>query len=62
MLVSIGADRVLRLWDSFRGTLLRECFTGHKSGETVAAMCCSSDASCLVTGDTMGFIKVILAI
>lgn len=58
ILVSVSADRILRFWDSFHGSLLAEIFTGHKSGETVVALCANPSNTCVVTGDTLGFIKV----
>eukprot|EP00798_Chlamydomonas_sp_ICE-L_P018383 gene18383-24853_t len=58
ILVSVGADRFIRLWDTLSGTCLLENFTGHKLGETVAALAVDTSNSVIATGDSAGFIKV----
>jgi WD40 repeat protein len=56
--VAVGADRNMRFWDSYRGTLLLEHFTGHSQGSSVAAAALSPDNKMFVTADTAGFIMV----
>lgn len=49
----------MRFWDVHVPDVpLAEVFTGHKMGETVAALALSPDNSYAVTGDSAGFIKV----
>ncbi|KAG2490207.1 hypothetical protein HYH03_011334 [Edaphochlamys debaryana] len=58
VLVAVGADRWLRLWDVLDGALLAERFTGHTSGETVQALALDGSNSRIATGDSGGMIKV----
>lgn len=58
VLVAVGADRVIRFWDTFTGACLAEQFTGHKQGESVAALTLSPDNTTVVTADTAGYIMV----
>ncbi|KXZ56621.1 hypothetical protein GPECTOR_1g56 [Gonium pectorale] len=58
VLVAVGADRWLRLWDVLDGTLLAERFTGHRQGETVQALALDGNNTRIATGDSGGMIKV----
>ncbi|GFR47120.1 hypothetical protein Agub_g8807 [Astrephomene gubernaculifera] len=58
VLVAVGADRWLRLWDVLDGTLLAERFTGHRQGETVQALALEGSNTRIATGDSGGMIKV----
>eukprot|EP00775_Hariotina_reticulata_P006349 gene6349-6582_t len=58
VLMAVGADRYMRFWDSYSGTLLLEHFTGHSQGSSVAAAALSPDNKMLATADSAGFIMV----
>ncbi|PNW80352.1 hypothetical protein CHLRE_07g313850v5 [Chlamydomonas reinhardtii] len=58
VLVAVGADRWLRLWDVLDGALLAERFTGHRQGETVQALALDGNNRRIATGDSGGMIKV----
>ncbi|GLI65559.1 hypothetical protein VaNZ11_009122 [Volvox africanus] len=58
VLVAVGADRWLRLWDVLDGTMLAERFTGHRQGETVQALALDGNNTRIATGDSGGLIKV----
>ncbi|PNH08562.1 hypothetical protein TSOC_004860 [Tetrabaena socialis] len=58
VLVAVGADRWMRLWDVLDGTLLAERFTGHRQSETVQALALDGTNTRIATGDSGGMIKV----
>lgn len=51
VLLAVGADRQLRVWDTVRCCLLATVHTGHKMGESVAAMALDSSGARLATGE-----------
>ncbi|KAG1663156.1 hypothetical protein FOA52_006053 [Chlamydomonas sp. UWO 241] len=58
VLLSVYADRYLRVWEVHGGTLLLELFTGHKLGETVIGLAVDSTNQLVATADSAGFIKM----
>jgi methylmalonyl-CoA mutase cobalamin-binding subunit len=51
VLLAVGADRRLRVWDTVRCCLLASVLTGHRMGESVAAMALDSSGMRLATGE-----------
>ncbi|MEW5310065.1 MAG: hypothetical protein WDW38_001897 [Sanguina aurantia] len=58
ILVSVGADRMMRFWNVTEGDCVLEVFTGHRMGETVQALAADPINMLIATGDSAGFMKV----
>eukprot|EP00192_Tetraselmis_astigmatica_P000660 CAMPEP_0117689666 /NCGR_PEP_ID=MMETSP0804-20121206/24643_1 /TAXON_ID=1074897 /ORGANISM="Tetraselmis astigmatica, Strain CCMP880" /LENGTH=1073 /DNA_ID=CAMNT_0005502517 /DNA_START=57 /DNA_END=3278 /DNA_ORIENTATION=+ len=58
VLVAIGADRWVRIWDALEGRLLFQVHTSHRYGESIVSLACREDNKFIVTGDSGGWIKV----
>lgn len=58
MLLAVGGDRWLRVWDAREGHLRLERFSGHAAGETVQALALDGRNTLAATGDSAGFVKV----
>lgn len=58
ILLSVGADRMLRLWDALEGRLVLEVYTAHRLGESIVSLACRQDNKYIATGDSSGWMKV----
>jgi hypothetical protein len=60
VLVAVGADRWLRVWDALEGRLLLGIKTTHRIAESIVSLACRPDNRYIATGDSGGWIKVAL--
>lgn len=57
VLMAVGADRWLRVWDALEGRLLTGRPTNHRIGESIVSLAARPDNAYIATGDSGGWIK-----